>query len=74
MKRASGPTISRDFLSFPVKQAGVLECKVEQMSGEARSLIGKWKGQTDGSPDGSEVYRCRGQRTGSKDETQGVRK
>ena len=72
MKRASGLMISRDFLSFPVKQAGVLECKVVQMSGEAGSLIGKWKGQTDGSPDGSGVHRCQGQRTGSKDETQGV--
>ena len=35
MRRASGPTISGDFLSFPVKQTGVLECKVMQMSGEA---------------------------------------
>ena len=49
---------SRDFLSFPVKQAGVLECKVVQMSREARSLIRKWKGQMDGSPDGSGVHRC----------------
>ena len=29
--------ISGDFLSFPVKQAGVLECKEMQMSGEAGS-------------------------------------
>ena len=52
---------SDDFRRFPklsCKTGRSLECKVVQMSGEARSLIGKWKGQTDGSPDGSGVHRC----------------